>query len=114
VVLYAEVQYYFQIKVDNFNSTLAMVLPYHPPHEKLFKDSNGALYACKRQDQLRTINVKTIQAVVGMPPLPLTPEEESAQHLLNYCFVAENPFYDLTAGGIDEPIEDSDEEEIDV
>lgn len=76
----AEIQYFFRLQYLGAENTLAMVSLYSPPDMQLLADSHQTLYACEyRADRsLAVINVKTIKAVVAMPPLPRTDAEISS------------------------------------
>ncbi|KAM6490927.1 hypothetical protein JOM56_013631, partial [Amanita muscaria] len=112
---YGEVQYFFQINLNNASYTLAMVSPYSEPHTTMLRESHGSLYVCERLDehQMMVIDIKSIQSVVAMIPFPLRPEE-SNQGLENHFFMVEKPFHDLTADGIEsieEHLDESDGED---
>jgi hypothetical protein len=65
------------------------------------------LHVCRFQkDDLGVIDIKTIQAVIGMVPFPLKTEEEKKPEIrakYHDCFyVAEKPFFELTIEGFGE------------
>ncbi|KAJ6553783.1 hypothetical protein DFH09DRAFT_1085534 [Mycena vulgaris] len=56
---YAEVQFFFQAKLDNKLVALALVSPYSAPDQRLLEESSNTLWV---------IRAKTISSVVGMVP----------------------------------------------
>jgi hypothetical protein len=85
----------------------AMIRTYSDPDPDLLASSHETLRVCRfLEDDLSIIDIKTIQAVVGMIPFPLKTEEEKMPELrakFHDCFyVAEKPFFELTIEGIGE------------
>ncbi|KAH9913444.1 uncharacterized protein B0H18DRAFT_888278, partial [Fomitopsis serialis] len=70
----AEVEYYFlaHIEADRPQQALALIRPYSRPNTTLLARSSQSLWASQRgsDDELTLVNVKDIQAVVAMCPLP--------------------------------------------
>ncbi|KLO11179.1 hypothetical protein SCHPADRAFT_800953, partial [Schizopora paradoxa] len=74
----AEVQYFFQIKIQGVVNTVALVANYSSPNTHLLEKSSGALAVCKHlgQANLEVIKVQSILSVVGMVPYPHTQERD--------------------------------------
>lgn len=95
----AEVRFYFRIKVNSLEHTLAFVSCYSPPHPGLLKASRGTLWSCTRLESVMVIDVKHISAVVAMVPHQPFPGEEGESRF----FLVEKPGLDSSyIGGIDE------------
>ncbi|KAJ6480041.1 hypothetical protein DFH09DRAFT_849271, partial [Mycena vulgaris] len=67
---YAEVQFFFQAKLDNKLVALALVSPYSAPDQRLLEESSNTLWVCESsgENSLQVIRAKTISSVVGMVP----------------------------------------------
>lgn len=100
---FAEVQFYFQIQIDQEKpQVLALVSLYGPRNEHLFSSSYQTIWLAQYLGigNLRVINVSTIQSVVAMVPLnPLQPS--------SFYFVVEKPGLEmLFLSGIEEEMTD--------
>lgn len=94
---FAEVQYYFQMIINNEVRSLALVSVYSPPDRDILSESYNTLWACRYQgdEGLKAVDVKSITAVISMPPLPGGPD--------GTFFVLEKPGLDVAhMGGQDE------------
>jgi hypothetical protein len=98
---FAEVQYYFQMVVNDEEKALALVSIYSPPDRDILKESYNTLWVCTyRGDQaLKVVDVKSIMAVISLPPLP--------GGLDGTFFLTEKPGLDVAhMGGRDEVLTD--------
>jgi hypothetical protein len=101
----AEVRFYFRIKVNSLEHTLALVSCYSSPHPGLLKASRGTLWSCTQVESVKVIDVKQISAVVAMVPHQPFPGEEGEGRF----FLVEKPGLDCSyIGGIDEQTMDVD------
>jgi hypothetical protein len=94
---FAEVQYYFQMIINNEVRSLALVSIYSPPDWDILSESYNTLWACMYQgdEGLKVVDVKSITAFILMPPLPGGPD--------GTFFVLEKPGLDVMhMGGQDE------------
>lgn len=100
---------------------LAMVSMYSSPDDDLLEASYETLYACKHHGvtALCVIDVKSISAVVAMPPLPRTEEEVASGKYEGYFYLGEKPGmdamhyadFDELAGDIGNENNEQDEED---
>ncbi|KDQ13164.1 hypothetical protein BOTBODRAFT_160772 [Botryobasidium botryosum FD-172 SS1] len=89
VVVYGEVQFYFQRQFKGKSEAFALLSLYSEPNMDLYEASHKTLYACKHhKDRFRVISAKTIVSVVGMIPLQTYTEGE-------LFYVAENIRQDI-------------------
>lgn len=101
----AEVRFYFRIRANSLEHTLAFVSCYSPPHPGLLEASQGTLWSCTRVGSVKVIDVKHISAVVAMVPHQPFPGEEGEQRF----FLVEKPGLDSSyIGGIYEQAMDVD------
>ncbi|KAG1823285.1 hypothetical protein EV424DRAFT_1321265 [Suillus variegatus] len=103
---FGEVQFYFQIHINDTIKTLALVSLYSPPNYQLLEESYHTLYSCTYQgnEALKLVDVSTIQSVIAMVPHKLPGS-------LELCFfLVEKPGLDVAqiAGHVDEDNEDRD------
>ena len=93
---FAEVQYYFQMIINNEVRSLALESVYSPPDQDILSESYNTLWACTYQGDkgLKVVDVKSITAVILILPLPGGPD--------GTFFVLEKPGLDVThMGGLD-------------
>ena len=96
----AEVQYFFEIAIQNAKVPVALVSKYSAPDQTLLEKSSGALVLCDYlgQGALEVIPIKFIQATVAMVPYPHTPQR-------NRFFLVERMGLDIAfLGGYTEEI----------
>ncbi|KAL6301085.1 hypothetical protein BKA93DRAFT_819140 [Sparassis latifolia] len=67
---FGEVQYYFQMRVDEKPRSLAMMLLYSSPDATLLESSSGTVWACEHlgERSMIVVDVGSIISVVGMVP----------------------------------------------
>ena len=92
VVEFAEVHFYFRIKVQSHDLTLACVSSYSQPHEGLLHASRGTLWSCTHHRAIKVVDIKSISAVVAMVPHEPFPGEKR-------FFLVEKPGLDTTTIG---------------
>lgn len=98
----AEVRFYFRIRANSLEHTLALVSCYSPPHPGLLEASQGTLWSCTRVESVKVIDVKHISAVVAMVPHQPFPGEEGGGRF----FLVEKPGLDITTiGGIEQAMD---------
>ncbi|KAL4247499.1 hypothetical protein ABKN59_008565 [Abortiporus biennis] len=113
-VHFAEVKFYFALNINNCFHAFALVAYFGEVDHTLAALSHNTLlvYQCLGNLGLDIISVKNIKAVVAMPPLPLTPQEEADEevHPGQYAgrvFLAEKPGLEIFhLGGNDENDDD--------
>ncbi|KAG2065942.1 hypothetical protein BDR04DRAFT_1160881 [Suillus decipiens] len=108
-IQFGEVQFYFQMNLNETIKTLTLISLYSRPDYELLRESYNTLYSCTHQgnEALMVVEVFAIQAVIAMVPhkLPNHPE---------LCFfLVEKPGLDVAqfAGHIYED-EDGDDDEV--
>ena len=83
---FAKVHYYFQMHIQNWTKTLALVTKYPLPDAEIICQSFGSLWVFKKQqpseETLMVIEAQNIVAVVAIVPLPGSD---------NLWFLAEKP-----------------------
>lgn len=98
MVRFAQVYYYFQVLINETETTLAVVSLYSLPHEELLEYSHHTLLSCVYEGDahLQVIDIKSIMSVVAMVPHHPFPED-----LLDRYFVVEKPGLDVAClGGV--------------
>jgi hypothetical protein len=98
---FAEVQYYFQMVVNDKEKALALVSIYSPLDRDILKESYNTLWVCTYcgDQALKVVDVKSIMAVISLPPLPGGPD--------GTFFLTEKPGLDVAhMGGRDEVLTD--------
>ena len=98
MVRFAQVYYYFQVLINETETTLAVVSLYSLPHEELLEYSHHTLLSCVYEGDahLQVIDIKSIMSVVAMVPHHPFPED-----LLDRYFVVEKPGPDVAClGGV--------------
>ncbi|KAL4243256.1 hypothetical protein ABKN59_011504 [Abortiporus biennis] len=97
-VQFAEVKFYFMIKINDVVKAYALVVYFSDLDRELTVQTFNTLLVCRPLEDtgLDIISVNTIQAVVGMLPLLLTLEEEAKENsspgrYTGLFFVAEKP-----------------------
>ena len=113
---FTEVQYFFQVLIEVDGKVVklvsgTMIQTYLDPESDILTKSHKMLHICRfKEDVLSIIDIKTIQAIVGMIPFPLKTEEEDEPELRarfhNSFYIAEKPFFKLTIEGIRESNEE--------
>lgn len=97
-----EAHFYFRIRVNAQEFTLAFVSCYSFPDPDLLKASQGTLWSCTRGESVQVVDVKHIAAVVAMVPHEPFPGVER-------FFLVEKPGLDVnTIGGKEEETMDID------
>lgn len=111
-----EVQYYFNLLVNNTSCALAMVSVYSSPDLEMLKESCNTVWACDYQGQahLVVIEAKTITSVVAMVPFPAAGRggvraAESARTVGKY-FLVEKPGLEVATMN---EVQDVEDEEVD-
>ena len=86
----AEVQFFFQVKLQGVDTTVALVANYSAPDATLMEKSSGALAVCQflGQQSLEVIKIEFIHSVVGMVPYPHTEVQDC-------FFLVERMGYDI-------------------
>ncbi|KAI0364295.1 hypothetical protein BV20DRAFT_956494 [Pilatotrama ljubarskyi] len=115
---FAEVLYFFPLTVNATDTTfhLAMVSVFSPPDPAIRKETHDVLLACRYQGQRsrEVVNIKDIQSVVAMVPLPLRREEaedpRSAELYSDRYFVVEKLGLDMAWFGREERMEEEDDD----
>lgn len=109
---FAEVQYFFQLKIAGIEHALAMIAPFTPPDPAILAESENTVLACNHPGEAdrEVVEVKDIASVVAMVPLPLTPAEaaepDAAARYGSRFFVIERPGLDVAfLAGREEPME---------
>jgi len=74
---FAEVQFYFNLRIDDRDTPLALVSVFGRPEEHLRHLSFGALLVCSFHgiERLVVVPAKAIQSVVGMVPFLQTQQD---------------------------------------
>jgi hypothetical protein len=99
-----EVFYFFQLNINNTETTLALVSVYSEPDIPHLKASNNTVWSCTYHGDaaLAVIDVKTINAVVSMIPHVLP---HPSQPEVGRWFLMEMPGLDVAQmGGICEDL----------
>ncbi|CDO77865.1 hypothetical protein BN946_scf184612.g2 [Trametes cinnabarina] len=115
---FAEVLYLFPLTVKETNTTfyLAMVSIFSPPDSAICKEAHNILLACRYQGQRsrEVVNIKDIQSVIAMVPLPLRKDEAEDPHAeelySNRFFVVEKLGLDMVWFGREEMMDQDDDE----
>ncbi|TBU29207.1 hypothetical protein BD311DRAFT_620999, partial [Dichomitus squalens] len=113
---FAEVQYFFRLKIHDHVETMAMLAYFTPPDPDIYEFSRGTLLACSHlgETSRAVIFVKQIVSVVAMVPLPMTSEEATTSDAdtlyRDRFFVVEKPGLDVAniAGRVEDITADVD------
>ena len=98
---FGEVQFFFQLVIDNAEETVALISVFDNPDPHLLQESSGALVVCKYRgnNSLEVVPVKTISTCIAMIPFK-NPED-------NLFFVCNKMGLDVAfLGGAQEVEED--------
>lgn len=102
---FGEVQFFFQLKIDNREETVALISVFGNPDPHLLQESSGALIVCKYQgnNSLEVVPVKTISTCIAMIPFK-NPED-------NLFFVCNKMGLDVAFLGGAQEVEVEDEDD---
>lgn len=67
---FGEVQYYFEVSLDDTPHAFAVVKNYGDPDIALLEKSCNTIWSCRRQSECVVIDVKDILSVVAVIPRP--------------------------------------------
>ncbi|KAH8100778.1 hypothetical protein BXZ70DRAFT_892365 [Cristinia sonorae] len=99
--VFGEVRFLFRLEIRGEIRTLAVVSMYSDIDKVLFEESFKTLAVCSYQgdEGLAIVDVRWIESVVSMQPLPMTREEAAAENAQekygNRWFVGERPGLDI-------------------
>ena len=104
IAAFGEVQFFFQLMIDNKEETVALLSVFGDPDPHLLQESSGTLIVCEYRgnNSLEVVPVKTISTCIAMIPFK-NPED-------NLFFVCNKMVLDVAflGGAQEEDLEDDD------
>ena len=103
IATFGEVQFFFQLKIDNEEETVALISVFGNPDQRLLQESSGALLVCEYRGNNSLEVVKTISTCIAMIPFK-NPED-------NLFFVCNKMGVDVAFLGGAQEVEEEDDDD---